>query len=72
MVPDMLLTLRLPHNSLGEHPVICFMAVQGHRSLPMGPASLQRHRTDEDRSNGFTEQLAAQEADTTLSANVRG
>lgn len=73
MVPDTLLTLRLPHNSLGEHPVIfCFMAAQGRRSLPAGPASLQRYRADDDRSNGFAEELAAQEADATLGTNARG
>lgn len=38
VVPNTLLTLRLPHNSPGEHPVISrFMAVQGYRPL-VGPA----------------------------------
>lgn len=44
----------------------CFRAAQGHRWLPVGPASLQRDRADEDRSKGFVEQRTAQEADTTM------
>ncbi|RMC04827.1 hypothetical protein DUI87_18000 [Hirundo rustica rustica] len=41
------------------------------RSLPAGLASLQRPRADEDRSDGFVEQLPAQGEDVTLGATAQ-